>query len=652
MKESVKHIMSFLLITGNLMSCSEYLDVVPDDTPTIDDAFSNRATMEKSLFSCYSYLPDPADPYYYPAYFTHYDEFHFGTSTWFRNAPAQAICRGEQNTNAPYMDYWSGGRGGTSLFQGINICNIFIEGAKAPKDITEVERNKWIAEAKFLKAYFHFFLLQLYGPIPLIKENLPLSSSPEEVRIFREPVDECVNYIVQLIDEAAEYLPLTVENPINEDGRITRPIALAIKAKALIWGASKLFNGNQDYKDWVDSRGKQLIPYVYSKEKWEIAADAIKEAIDVAHSANYRLYTYNKATSPHTYNMNDSLVRTMTPRKAVTDKWNSGVIWSSMESFADGKSGITIGTNTSNMQKTMYPIIVAGDLQGGVSHCYASFEMAELFYTKKGIPTDEDPEWDYEGRYKPRIATIEANHQSYIATGNITAAINFDREARFYGNLGFDRGFYEIATTTVNGGKSFTPYLSMRSGETGHLQNTTGYYIKKLVAFETSCSNGTTVLPYAGEDYRFPLLRLADLYLLYSEALNEVKEKPDGEVYFWIDSVRSVAKLNGVVESWQTSNFPNRPADKDEMRKIIQRERMIELSFEGQRFWDIRRWKLAEEMWTMTARGWNNAGSTPETYYTLRNIATARKFTSKEYLWPVKLSELRVNTNLEQTWGW
>jgi hypothetical protein len=304
------------------------------------------------------------------------------------------------------------------------------------------------------------------------------------------------------------------------------------------------------------------------------------------------------------------------------------------------------------MQKTMYPIIVPGDLQGGVSHCYASFEMAELFYTKNGIPIDEDPDWDYEDRYIPRICTEDDNHQSYIAVGQMTAGLNFDREPRFYGNLGFDRGYYQVTTTTTNGGRTFTPYLSMRSGETGHLQNTTGYYIKKMVAFETSCSQGTTTMPYNGYDYRFPLIRLADLYLLYSEALNEIKERPDSEVYSWIDAVRAVAGLKGVVDSWRLSKDPTRPTKKEEMRKIIQRERMLELSFEGQRFWDVRRWKLAEEMWTMTPRGWNNTGTTVDTYYTLVNLGEARKFTLMDYLWPIKISELRVNNNLVQTWGW
>jgi hypothetical protein len=110
--------------------------------------------------------------------------------------------------------------------------------------------------------------MQLYGPIVLVKENLPLSATPEETKVYREPVDECVNYIVQLLDEAAVDLPLALPDPSTEQGRISKTIALGIKAKVLAWGASPLFNGNPDYAGWVENRGKQLISSTPDPKKW------------------------------------------------------------------------------------------------------------------------------------------------------------------------------------------------------------------------------------------------------------------------------------------------------------------------------------------------------------------------------------------------
>jgi hypothetical protein len=654
----MKFINKISLLTSIVLifaSCN-YLDVVPDNNPTLDDAFKNRSAAEKSLFTCYSYLPDPTNPYFHPAQFTAHDEFEIGTTGWVNTSPAYMVCNGYQNTNSPQMNYWSGQVVGNSkiysMFEAIRVCNIFLEGIGMPRDIESYEREKWIAEVKFLKAYYHFFLLQLYGPIPLIKENLNLGSSPEEVRVFREPVDECVDYIVKLIDEAVPDLPLTPLNPMDENGRITQPIALSVKAKVLVWAASPLFNGNQDYAGWKDKRGKQLISPTYSKEKWERAAVAVKNAIDTRHLAGNQLYAYNKSASGLTYKMSDSIVQTLTIRKAITERWNSGVIWSSTAQFANGKGNMSYAVY-GNMQRALYPALYSQDLQAvDGSKLYASFSMAELFYSNKGIPIEEDASWGYGDRYKTQVSTANLQNSLYIPLGEITAHLNFNREPRFYADLGFDRGYYQLSTGTNDGGMTFPAYLQLRFTELGSGTNPTGYTAKKLVAFETSGSQGGASATYSGYDYRFPLIRLSDLYLLYSEVLNEVKEAPDAEVYNWIDQVRAAAGLKGVVESWKDSNRPDRPSDKNEMRKIIQQERMIELAFEGQRFWDVRRWKLAQSLWSQPTYTWNWQGSTADTYYQRTKYTNGLNFTFRDYLWPIKDVDLRINTNLEQTYGW
>ena len=637
-QNSIKIPAILIIFLISVVSC-DWLDVMPDNIATIDAAFANRATAQKSLFSCYRYLPNPTDCNRSPNYFTSRDEYEFGKrfSIITQYPYSTSIAQGLQNANDPIIDYWSGKNNGRPMFEAIRTCNVFLEEIHRPRDMSEDERARWTAEVKFLKAYYHYILLQLYGPIPIVRENIPISAEPDEVKIFREPVDECIDYIAELIDEAAPDLPLVIDAPLREDGRITRPIALSVKAKVLVLGASPLFNGNEDYRDWRDSRGKQMISD-YNREKWEKAAEAIKTAIDVCHAAGHQLYRYDKATNPQTIAMSDSLVQTMNVRKAITERWNVGVIWSSTDA-------------TGTLQSVSFPPLFTYDWQsaGGLS---ASFEMAELFYTNNGIPIDEDIHWDYAGRYQPRLSTVEAENGLYIAIGEQTAALHFDREPRFYANLAFDRGFVELSSTTADAGASFSPYARYRAGEAGDWVPHTGYLIKKLTAFETSCSQGTTVYRYTPYDYRFPLFRLADLYLLYSEALNEVKDVPDDEVYRWIDEVRAITGLKGVVASWQNSKSPNRPRVKDEMRKIIRQERMIELAFEGHRFLDIRRWKLAESLWTKPLRAWNFQGSTVEEFYTLINWDEARTFTFKDYLWPISDYDLRINRNLVQSYGW
>mgnify|MGYP002344973792 CR=1 FL=1 len=648
MKNLIK-IIAFSFFIG-LISC-DYLDVVPNDTATLDHAFSNRSVTEKFLRTCYSHLPDPTDPFYYPAYFTSRDEFDWGLETRGGNRPGGKISEGLQNTNDPFQNYWSGSQGGNSLYIGIRDCNTFLENIHTPKDIQPEEKTKWIAEVKFLKAYFHFFLMQLYGPVVLAKENFPLDASAEEVRVYREPVDECVDYIVELLNEAIPDLPLTLPDAASEQGRITKTIALGIKAKVLTWAASPIFNGNTDYKGWVDNRGKQLISDTYDPSKWERAATAIKNAIDTCHLAGLKLYEFNKYATANCYNMNDSLVQLMTIRKAITEdiEKNTGVIWATQEAFGSGKSGLSEAV-LGDMLREFFPWLYAQDQNMYTGYYQASWYMGELFYTNNGVPMDEDKNFDYANRYELQLATPGDKHESYIPTGETTVKMHFNREPRFYADLGFDRGYFELATTAMNGGASFTPFVRMRQGEI--YSRCLGYVPKKIIAYESASSQGDANKSYTAYDYRFPLLRLSDLYLLYSEALNEVKGAPDDEVYYWIDQVRKEAGLKGVVESWRNaSTNSDKPATKNGMREIIQKERLIELAFEGQRFWDVRRWKIADKYWSLPPMRWADA-RTVEEYYVPTKYGQSRQVTFKDYLYPLKDYDIRVNSNLVQTYGW
>ena len=120
-----------------------------------------------------------------------------------------------------------------------------------------------------------------------------------------------------------------------------------------------------------------------------------------------------------------------------------------------------------------------------------------------------------------------------------------------------------------------------------------------------------------------------------------------------IDKVRAVNGLEGVVNAWsQYSNYPDRPKYKADMREIIRKERLIELAFEGQRFWDMRRWKTAQQHWSQATYGWDNLGSKAEAYYVRKEVYPGRSVSFKEYLWPLSLNDLLVNRNLEQTFGW
>lgn len=634
-----------------LIGC-DFLDVVPNDAATLDHAFSNRSVTEKFLRTCYSGQPDITAPFSYPGWLTTRDEVDWGQETRAAATNPGYIAQGRQNASSPYLNYWSGINGGKNLYVAIRDCNIFLENVHIPTDIDEIERERWTAEVKFLKAFYHFFLMKLYGPIVLVDENHPLSATPEETMDYREPIDVVVDFIVDLMDDAIENgLPETLPDPNTEYGRIDQTVAKAYKAQVLVWAASPLFNGNSDYKGWVDNRGLQLIPDKHDNTKWERAAVALKEAIDHAHNLGYKLYEFQPMMGgPQTYAMNDTVARMMTIRKAITEDIdiNTGVIWSCMDTWQNSK-GITSFTRLSNFPNMMMPPLYSED-QNMYPYFHASWHLNSLFYSNNGVPIEEDKDYPYDDRFELRRATPGDKHESYIATGETTVGIHFFREPRFYANISFDRATAVFSTTTEDGGATFAPFCKFRYGE---LVGTHKWYTAiKLVPFEASGSQGDASKSFNAYNYSFPLIRLADLYLLYSEALNEAKSEPDHEVYHWIDLVREKAGLKGVVESWtEHSVNPSKPIGKVGMRDIIRQERMIELAFEGIRFWDLRRWKTADQYWTKPPMRWSMS-KIPEEYYVAEEYGPVINMTFRDLLWPVREYDLRINKNLVQTYGW
>lgn len=629
---------TFFALCMGCFSCSDYLDIVPDNIPTLEHAFTNRANAEKFLFTCYSYLPDVTNVNAVPQYLSGGENWLAPNYWWAidgnQQLPSWNIAKGNQNTNSPLLDFWSGANYGKNLFVAIRDCNIFLENIDKPSDMDRMERLRWSSEVKFLKAYYHYYLLRMYGPIPIIRENLPVSASPEEVRVYRDTFDDVVNYIVELIDESVENLPLKIMNETQELGRITQPIALGIKAQLLTMVASPLFNGNDYYKGLTDNRGIKLFPQEEDLNKWNVAAEALKEAIEVAHEAEHELYEYDRKD-----NISDVTKQVLSCREAVTERWNPEIIWGSTNSDYFLQAAAALRFEATNMES------------GIASMLAPSIEVAERFYTKNGVPIDEDKEWDYQNRYKTKVATPD--YKYYIKEGHATARLHFDREPRFYASLTFDG-----AMVYGNGVESDDPtdedvrYAEMRKGQPGGIIGATGYTItgylpRKLVSTGSVLEKQTFTIDRTS----FPILRLADLYLMYAEVLNEIKPAPDEEVYEYIDKVRERAGLKGVVESWEKySNRPDKPLTKDGMREIIHQERLIELFCETS-YWDMRRWRMTEDYMNQPIKGWNVQGEADTEYYEVKTIAYPT-FSMKDYLTPISFGSIEQNPNIVQNPGW
>ena len=645
-----KILILFVLI---FTSCEDdYLDVVPDNIATIDLAFNTRSTAENFLSTCYTYIPEHAhveqnfsllagdEVWYYAE-----NDFYMNNETSFR------VAKGMQNSSSPYLNYWEGGRGAPrSLFNALRDCNIFLDNLVAVPGLDEEERIRWLDEVKVLKAFYHFWLMQMYGPIPIVDTNIPVSAPSTETNVYRASIDEVVTYLTDLLDEVivADNLPGLINYVYTEQGRITMPIAKALKAKILMLSASPIFNGNTDFSSLIDNQGNSLVNQSYDPQKWVLAKDAILDAIESAEANGHSLFQFNQQL-PIIGEISDQITQELSLRAAITEPFNSEIIWAFSADW------------TGELQQWCQPRWTADHsaLFGYTKKSHApTLNMVETFYTRNGVPIDEDISWEYGNRFDVVQTPIldadnENYHEFYIEDDYATAKLHTFREPRFYSTLGFDGGkWFSLETENIN----FIPHLNAKAGAPSGKQgfeiySITGYFAKKLVHYENIISlEGSTI-----QGYSFPIIRLSDLYLMYAEASNETKAAPDADVYEYIQKVRDRAGLDvggDLVSTWQMhSANPSKPSTKDGMRAIIHQERMIELALEGHRYWDLRRWKLAGEYFSKPIRGWDIFKPDVAGFYEVENIFY-RNYLTKDYLWPISQTELLRNPNLIQNPGW
>lgn len=639
-----------IIIFAALMSftaCSDWLDVVPDGIPTLEMAFNSRVQALKYLSTCYSYMPmnggsgDPAT--------LGGDDIFTRNTTHLSNRFSVAgldISEGRQNAANPVLGRWGG------MYQALRVCNTFLDNIHLVPDIQAWEREQWIAEVKVLKAYYHFSLVQMYGPVPIIRENLPVDADVYSVKVERRPVDECIDYIVELIDEACEGDQLTtyVLDPASDYGRITKPIAMSLKAKVLVTAASPLFNGNNDQATLKNQDGTLLFNSTFDLTKWEKAMVACKEAIDICHEAGMMLYTYDDAAN----RFNDTTVLNITLRNAFNLRNNVEVIWANTQMISIPGNG---GMIHASMPKLNPSYVNSNDICKWFG---MPIKIAEMFYTENGVPLDEDITRDVGELYNLR--TSQAEDRLYIRQGRTTVDMHFDREPRFYAWVGFDGGVWFGAGQYNDKDASSLRYLGFKIGETDGTEgqgNWTGYIPKKFIPYEAQLNAINSI---SSPSYAWPIMRLSDLYLLYSEAINEY-EGPNGpnssELFQYIDLVRARAGLKGVKESWDNYTTTQKYNTQAGMREIIQKERLIELSFEGQRFWDIRRWKTAPVEYHVPSMGWNMMVSvidgTEEEVNRMMyqpQLLLEQKFGIRDYFWPIRTSDIEINPNLVQNIGW
>lgn len=597
MKNRVYIAFVFIFLLGIVTSC-DYLDIVPDERPTEEDAFKDKKAAENYLYSCYAFMPRErtgVSLYQTGEVVTDFD---------------RAFLQGSYSSaNIGEFHYWS------RMYAGIKRCYSLIDNVDKVPRLEEELKVLYKAEAKFLIAYYHFILLKAYGPVLIVDREydteLPASEYPK-----RSSFDASVTWIANLFDEA--YQTLVTEHTSSYYGRATKIAAKALKGRLLLYAASPLFNGNSEFYSSTlldPETSEPLMSQTYDANKWKVALAACREAADLAEAANFKLFTTKPtAELPYPTDTTEYSLRTV-----FTDRMNMEVIW------AD-----TRREDTYELQNQTTPRDPKNDgaSWNGVSPTMA---IVQNFYSENGLPIEEDPSYFGKSEY----------YDLGKFDGETTCNLHLKREPRFYSWVSFHNGWYEM----LRDGKKRIRTLYRNEDVHGKGTMTRnfslgGYLVKKGVTLAYDTQNGF-------KHYPWPMIRLAELYLNVAEAAAEANELDVAKMY--LNKVRKRAGIPSVEESWKGIAT----LDQKKLIEIVRKERTIELFMEGHYGWDLRRWKRAETILNHNPEGLSTNGVTDQEFFKLQTIEAAWKFTSPtNYLLPIAEKEINVNRKIVQNPGY
>lgn len=498
------------------------------------------------------------------------------------------------------------------LYSGVRACNIFLQKMEG-KEFSGQEAlvNRLYGEVYFLRAYLYHYLAALYGGVPLISEPYGLD---DEFEAPRNTYGETVDFIVADLDASADLLPL--EQAGSDAGRITKGAAMHLKARTLLYAASDLHHQMSTYAPGYSN--PELLGYTSGSQqaRWQAAKQAAKDVMDLGF---YSLYEADPGPG-------DSIAQNFVDYFISYGYENEDIL---LQYFTPNTDEGWAGYN---------PALYCGP--NGYHNWGNNCPLGELVD-------------DYEFKDGTRFDWGNPDHAADPYTG---------REARFYATILYDGAGWRTRPSDV---QAIDPWNRI---QTGHVYNTageiivpgvdtrlgpiedwnggyTGYYTRKFV--------DPSIDPqYVKQDVPFRHFRYAETLLNYAEACIELGEEEEARTY--LNMIRKRA------------GQPDITASGDELMEAYRHERRIEMAYEDQRFWDVRRWVIGPEAYQQTHRvdiryvadGVSSYlqpdGSTwgEATYAEAETAGDARAWDDKCYFFPIYRDEMNKNTLLVQNPGY
>lgn len=539
----VKNILSSLAVSCLLLtsaSCSNFLDQEPDRIMSDDQVFGD-AVMIKSVLANF-----------------------YGRVTW-----GQHI---NDNYSFTYIDDAAKMDGGPDHRSGfdenlwrvydytfIRNVNQFLRGLRGTTVLSDASKAPLEGEARFLRAWCYFNMCRGLGGMPIVKDEVfeyNSNTNVENLQLPRSTEAEMYDYIISECQEVAKMLPTAKQ--VN-GARANKWVAKMLEARAALYAAS-LANYNNKMPNPIRTAGGEVgIPADRAQGYYQIALAAAREVIE---NSPYQL----QDRRPDNKGLN------FYECTSVKDN-NTEVIWARDYKYP----GQTVGFTKFNIPKS-HAEDIDNSYAGPILNLVEAFEEIDTptpgadskiettesngsykFYDSAEAPfKNRDPRlWGsiiYPGaNFKGLPVVLQAGQ--LVKQGSEYQIVNGDLDSKdASGNL----------ITSVNGPKeSNEQYV-----------NKTGFYFRKFLD-ETPLASTRG----RNSDMWMPRFRIAEAYMIAAEASFELK---NGQAAKYINAVRNRAG----VKELTTVTFEN-----------IVHENRVEFAFEDHRYWDMKRWRIAHQVW-------------------------------------------------------
>ena len=497
-----------------------------------------------------------------------------------------------------------------TYYKGIRHANLFLEKTTDYRKLLVVDTInnkasyvldvddfiKLRAEVRFLRAFFYMELIKRYGGVPIIKNVI---NEDQAFSATRSTFQQCVDYIVEQCDSS--YTDLTnhyINYGIPSGQTIGR-------------GDGGTDNNRLGRVEKPAAVALKLRALLYAASPlnnpsgnltlWQKAAEAAQQLFTDPNCAHVNFLN----TSFKDLFMSQNTTNNLTPRKGA----NSGIILTR-----------PFQLNSNTFERANYPV---GMVNGGEGATCPSQNLVDAFEMRTtGLPISDpasgyDPNNPYANRDQRLAWTVVLNGS--------TMGLNTDNTSRTVQSF----------TGGVDG-------IGAKEGAT-----TTGYYLRKLCVENYNLSlAGTRAKSWI-------LIRFAEVLLNYAEAANEAFGPEAKPVLGSTAAVRSAREAINLVRARAGQPAISAGISQSQLRDRIRNERRVELAFEEHRFFDVRRWKIAEQTETLPLGGMRVTVTGPGTFNYQRFNVEPRVFLTKMYLYPIPFSEIaKSNGLIIQNQGW